>query len=222
MPGKRARGDRRLEQALAALTSALNATHVPWMVIGGIAVIAHGVRRMTTDIDAALRGDRIDVASVLRALAKKRIVPRIEDAERFARESLVLLLRHEPTAVDFDVSLAWTDFEHEAIGAASVTSFGAVTAPMARPEDLVVFKAIAGRPKDIEDATALLTLYPRMDLSRLRKRVSQLAALAEEPGLASGLETAIARSATKHARSRPPTQRSRRSGRKGTKPRGTA
>jgi hypothetical protein len=42
------------------------------MVIGGIAVIARGVRRMTTDIDAAVRGDRIDVAALVRALAKKR------------------------------------------------------------------------------------------------------------------------------------------------------
>jgi hypothetical protein len=29
------------------------------MVIGGIAVIARGVRRLTTDIDAAVRGDAI-------------------------------------------------------------------------------------------------------------------------------------------------------------------
>ena len=82
------------------------------MVIGGIAVIARGVRRMTTDIDAAVRGDQVDVASVLRALATKRIAPRIDDAERFAAESLVLLLRHETTGIEFDVSMAWTDFEH--------------------------------------------------------------------------------------------------------------
>ena len=53
--------------------------------IGGIAVIARGVRRMTTDIDAAVRGDQVDVATFLDALAKKRIVPRINDVERFAR-----------------------------------------------------------------------------------------------------------------------------------------
>lgn len=29
------------------------------MVIGGIAIIARGVRRMTTDIDAVVRGDRV-------------------------------------------------------------------------------------------------------------------------------------------------------------------
>ena len=32
------------------------------MVIGGIAVIARGVRRFTTDIGAAIRGDEIEIA----------------------------------------------------------------------------------------------------------------------------------------------------------------
>jgi hypothetical protein len=62
---------------------------------------------------------------------------------------------------------------------------------MAQAEDLVVFKAIAGRPKDIEDATTLLVLYPEMDRARLRARVSQLAELADEPALIGGLDAAI-------------------------------
>lgn len=206
MRSKRKRGDE-LERALADLASALNATGIPWMVIGGIAVIARGVRRMTTDIDAAVRGDRVDVAAVLRTLGRKRIAPRIADAERFAAESLVLLLRHAPTGVDLDVSLAWTDFEQQAIAHASMTAFGVIKAPMARPEDLVVFKTIAGRPKDLEDAMALLVLYPNLDHARLRERVRQLAELADEPGLAGGLETAIA--ASKKARPEKPHARAR-------------
>lgn len=190
-----ARPDRKLQHALRDLAAALQATRASWMIIGGIAVIARGVRRFTTDIDAAIRGDQVDAATLLDVLAKRRIVPRIARAAEFARESLVLLLRHEPSGVDLDVSFAWTRFEQEAIEAAAVTSFGAVEAPMAKPEDLVVFKAIAGRGKDIDDATALLTLYPQIDLSRLRSRVRRLAALAEAPELGAGLEAAIARAA---------------------------
>lgn len=99
-------GERRLEQALAALTASLDATGVPWMIIGGIAVIARGVRRFTADIDAAIRGDGIAIPSLLRGFAKRRIVPRIDDAERFAAENLVLLLKHVPSGVELDVSLA--------------------------------------------------------------------------------------------------------------------
>lgn len=185
------------------------------MVIGGIAIIARGVRRMTTDIDATVRGDQLGIPALVKALAKKRIVPRIEDAERFASESLVLLLKHRPTAVELDVSMAWTDFEHEAIAGSSVTAFGAAKAPMAQAEDLVVFKAIAARPKDIEDATALLVLYPAIDRARVRRRVSQLAALAEDAAAIDALEAAIAattatprrRESRKQAKPQAPTSR---------------
>lgn len=161
------------------------------MVIGGIAVIARGVRRFTTDIDAAVRGDEVDIPAVLRTLATQKIVPRIEDAAKFASESLVLLVRHAPTGVDLDVSLAWTPFEHQAISSATVAAFGSVDAPMAKPEDLVVFKAIAARGKDIDDITALLALYPLLDLEQIRARARQLAALAESPELSESVERAL-------------------------------
>ncbi|MEZ4363193.1 MAG: nucleotidyltransferase [Kofleriaceae bacterium] len=189
-----ARADRQLEQALRDLAAALTSTGAQWMIIGGIAVIARGVRRFTSDIDATIRGDEIDASTLLEVLAKKRIVPRIANAEQFARESLVLLLHHEPSGVDFDVSFAWTEFEHEAITSATTAKFGAVKAPMARPEDLIVFKAIAGRGKDNDDVTALLTLYPEIDLMRVRAWVRELTAMADAPEMFNGLEKAIAAS----------------------------
>jgi hypothetical protein len=200
--------DRRLEEALRDLTAALSATGALWMVIGGIAVIARGVRRFTADIDAAIRGDEVTIDQLLAALAQKRIAPRIDDAAQFARENLVLLLRHGPSGVEFDVSLAWTEFEHEAIAGATVAAFGSVKAPMARPEDLVVFKAIAGRGKDMDDVAALLALYPTLDLVRVRARVRELAALADSPELARGLDSAIESSTAVRVTSRQPAKSS--------------
>jgi hypothetical protein len=95
--------------------------------------------------------------------------------------------------VDLDVSQAWSSFEHEAIAAREKARFGRVRAPMSVPDDLVVFKAIAGRPKDIEDAEALLVLHPRIDLVRARQRVAELAAMADAPELVDGFDTIMAR-----------------------------
>lgn len=105
---------------------------------------------------------------MLATLAKFAIVPRIADAVAFAETNLVLLLRHRETGVDLDLSLAWSTFEHDALATSTITSFGRVRAPMCTPESLVVFKAIAGRPKDVEDAEALLALYPDIDRQRVR------------------------------------------------------
>jgi hypothetical protein len=193
VPAKRSKAERLLEDALAALAGALDEAGAPWMVIGGIAVIAHGVRRFTTDIDAAVRGDAIAVDDLLASLARHDIVPRIPDATAFAQANLVLLVRHAATGVDLDVSLAWSSFEHDALAACRKTRFGRVRAPMSRPEDLVVFKAIAGRPKDAQDMEALLVLHPSIDVARLRRRVEELAVLAEAPELVVGFDAAVAR-----------------------------
>jgi hypothetical protein len=190
---QRRAGERKLEDALAALVRALTASAAPWMIIGGVAVIARGVRRMTTDVDAVVRGDAIGAEQLLVLLASERILPRIEGAEAFARENLVLLLRHEVTGVDLDVSFAWSGFEHAALAASTPARYGRVVAPMATPEDLIVFKAIAARPKDLEDAETLLLLYPDVDVARARRRVGELAALAEDDCLAAGLEKVIDR-----------------------------
>ena len=192
MPASRRR-DAPLTRALAALSGALSATGAPWMVIGGIASIARGVRRLTTDIDAVVRGDAISIPALLEGLRRYGIAPRIDDALEFAEQNLVLLVRHEPTGVDLDVSLGWTKFELEALAARSRATFGSVEAPMATPSDLVVFKAMAGRPKDLEDASALLALFPRLDVARVRKRLSQLAEAAGVPELIHGFDDVVAR-----------------------------
>jgi hypothetical protein len=193
MPGKRKKGDRLLEEALEALARGLTESGAPWMVIGGIAVIARGVRRFTTDIDVAVRGDAVRPERLLQALAAHGIGPRIADALTFAEANLVLLLRHEETGVDLDVSLAWSAFEHDALATSTPTSFGNVSAPMCTPENLIVFKAIASRPKDMEDAEALLALYPDIDRERVRSRVAELSLLAEAPELLSAFDELLRR-----------------------------
>ncbi|MCC6997874.1 MAG: hypothetical protein IT370_24880 [Deltaproteobacteria bacterium] len=194
MPGKRpgAKGaEHRLEAALAALADGLNEAGAPWMVIGGVAVIARGVRRMTTDVDAVVRGGAVSVAVLLRALARHQILPRIDDAAAFAASNLVVLLRHQPSGVDLDVSLGWTLFEHEAIESSTSARFGSIVVPMARAEELVVFKLVAARPKDVEDVVALLLTNPRLGIAGIRRRLVSLAESIDEPALVEALEAAL-------------------------------
>ena len=128
----------------------------------------------------------------MRALATRSIVPRIADIEAFARETLVLLLRHEATQVEFDRRWRGPRSSSKALDARTNARFGSASAPMARAEDLVIFKALAARPTDIQDATTLLALHAEIDLARVRRRVGELAVLAEEPALVDGLEAMIA------------------------------
>ncbi len=188
----RQKPERKLPAALAALGEALEAAGFPWMCIGGIAVIAQGVRRTTTDIDVALRGEGVDLSALVRRLARHGIRPRIDDAVAFARRTQVLLLEHVRTGVELDVSLAWLSFEHEALAAHVSIDFGGVVAPAARPEDLVIYKVFAGRPQDLKDAEALLLMHRRkMDLDRVRKVLQQLGEMAGDDELIGRLNALV-------------------------------
>lgn len=148
-----------LAATIGAVSKALSTTTKPFMIIGGIAVIARGVPRHTDDVDATIQAEGLDLENLLAALADEGIVPRIPDALEFARRRQVLLLRHEPSDTEIEVSLAWLPFEIEALDRAEVVDFGDAQAPVARAEDLLVYKSVAFRERDRADIERLLELH---------------------------------------------------------------
>ncbi len=176
------RPSQKILKALADLTKALQRIEAPSMVIGGIAVIAHGVARQTVDIDATVLATRLDTSQILEVLAGCSIRPRIADILEFAEESQVLLLVHEKTQVTLEISLAFSSFEQEALERAVEVSFGGVKIPVAVPEDLVIYKALAWRDRDRYDIEQLLTLHgDRIDLERVRAFVREFAQILDTP-----------------------------------------
>jgi len=53
--------DRSLLQALAAVQAALDQVGAPAMIIGGMALIARGIPRLTRDIDATVWGEGLEL-----------------------------------------------------------------------------------------------------------------------------------------------------------------
>jgi hypothetical protein len=163
------------------------------MIIGGVAVIARGVARATRDVDATIAFNG-EVDDLVARLKDHELVPRIDDAAKFARERQVLLLRHGPSGVDVDVSLAWLPFELEALAFGDRMTLSGIDVTVARAEDLVIYKAVAWRPQDQQDIERLLTLHGRtMDLERIRRIVGEFAEALEEPERVDELERVIRR-----------------------------
>jgi hypothetical protein len=56
-------------------------------------------------------------------------------------------------------------------------------APVARPDDLIIYKLVAARPLDLDDAERLLLLHgPGLDLRRIVETVREFAAALDDPG----------------------------------------
>jgi hypothetical protein len=173
---------RRLSAPLRALVEALAELHAPGMLIGGLAVIVHGVSRATRDVGATLLGGERRLEDILVGLGRHGIVPRISDALEFAAQHQVLLLRHQPSGIDVDITIAWLPFEIEAVRAAQIVAVDDVNVPVVRPEDLVIYKTVAWRPQDQQDVERLQGAYwATIDLGRVRRVVAEFAEALDQP-----------------------------------------
>jgi hypothetical protein len=180
--------------ALQALVGALEDLHRPAMIIGGVGLIARGVPRTTLDIDATVWGEGLDIQQTVAVFAGHGIAPRVDDAVAFAREHQVLLLRHEASGTPIDLTLAWLPFEQQALARATRVDLGNVSAPVALPEDLIVYKAVAWRHQDRSDIERLLRLHQReIDVQRVRGLVAQFAAALDAPERIAEFDAILAR-----------------------------
>jgi hypothetical protein len=170
------------------------------MLIGGMAVIARGVRRVTEDVDVTIWGDGVETASLLSHLGRHGFTGRIDGAAEFAREHQVLLLRHEATGTPVDLSLSWLPFEREALQRAERLDLQGAELPVATPEDLVIYKVVAWRDVDRADVERLLVRHGgSIDLARVEALVAEFARVLEEPGRVEEFAQLVART-RKHRR----------------------
>jgi hypothetical protein len=92
-------------------------------------------------------------------------------------------LRHVPTETDIDVSLGILPFEEEMVERGSVKTFANLSIRLPTPEDLVIMKAIAHRPKDLEDIRTVAENYPNLDVQRIEEWVKAFGEVMETPDL---------------------------------------
>lgn len=154
------------------------------VVIGGIAVSLLSRPRFTEDLDAMLLLSVNDIPHFLAIAEKEGILPRIDQAEDFAKRSRVLLLRHEPSQTDIDISLGILPFEEEVVQRSVAHRIDdTLTVRLPTPEDLIIMKAIAHRSKDLLDIQGIIQANPKLDRERIQKWVTQFAELLETPEL---------------------------------------
>jgi predicted nucleotidyltransferase len=168
---------------IQALQSLLSRFHERGVIIGGIAASLLGTPRYTVDLDAVFLLSFEDIPGLLSEAAQLGIEPRISDAAGFALKSRVLLLRHTASGTDIDLSLGILPFEVEMVERSSMVDVGAIKLRLPTPEDLIIMKAVAHRPKDLSDIQAIAASHPDLDKERIRSWLEQFGEALDLPGL---------------------------------------
>jgi hypothetical protein len=139
-----------------------------WYVFGAQAVIAYGVPRLSADVDVTLLLAPDEPERFARDMDAAGFSIRVTDPD-FVRRTRVMPFVHLATNMPLDVVLAGSGLEDEFLDRARAVDIGGLVVPLIDPEDLIIAKVLAGRPKDIDDASNLWQLRQgTLDAERIR------------------------------------------------------
>jgi predicted nucleotidyltransferase len=175
---------------LADIGRALRDRQIPFMLIGGQAVLLHGLPRLTEDIDVTLGVDASALPSLLSVCRSLSLSVLPEDAEGFVRETFVLPVRHGESGIRVDFIFSTTPYEQQAIARAETVVLAGVPVPFASAEDLLIHKLFAGRPRDLDDAAGVVRRKGhQLDWTYLEYWTREFAAVPGRENLLSMLHT---------------------------------
>jgi hypothetical protein len=151
------------------------------VIIGGVAASLLGEPRLTADADALFLLPIEELPQFLTLAQSEGLVPRIEDIVEFANRSRVILLQHEESGINVDISLGLLPFEVEAVERSQQHQAGELLIRLPTPEDLIILKAVAHRPKDMLDIESVVAANSKLDVERITFWVQQFSDLLEMP-----------------------------------------
>jgi hypothetical protein len=173
------------DRLLAAIAKALDAESLPYMVIGGQAVLLHGEPRLTKDIDVTLAAGLERLDAVLRAASAAGLDPLV-DPKEFTQTTMVLPCKDTVSRIRVDFIFSFSRYEKHAVSRAKLVLLAGTNVRFASAEDLIVHKILAGRPRDLEDIRSILLKNPGLNVEFVRSTLAEFdEALARGDELAS-------------------------------------
>ncbi|HTQ10173.1 MAG TPA: nucleotidyltransferase [Fimbriimonadaceae bacterium] len=163
------------------LVTTLDRLGLEFSIVGGVAVALISTPRFTADIDAVLLNIDDRLEWLVAELAQAGYSGRTSDPVAFARRTRVLTLV-DPYEVGIDLMLGLLPFDEDLVRKSNrVRIEGDLDVPVACAEHLVVMKAVAWRPKDVEDIRQIVLANPSLDKRYVMSTFSEYAELLEEP-----------------------------------------
>ena len=154
-----------MKNEVRRITTALNEASVRYVVVGGLAVVAHGYVRATMDVDLVIDLNRDNLVNALGALEGIGFRPRLpvskeqfadpQTREQWIKEKHMLVFPlWNPAAptliIDVFVKSPF-DFDAEYKKAVWINLDEDLAIPFVARDSLIRMKQEAGRPKDLND-----------------------------------------------------------------------
>ncbi len=163
--------------SVVAIVAALNENQVRYLIVGGLAVVAHGYLRFTADVDLLLSVDPDNLKRTVGALKTLGYRPRApvdfddfvdrSNRQKWAQEKNMTVFSlfsniHPATEIDLFLEPP-IDFDGAYRRAVRQEVAPGTPAVFCSLEDLIELKTLSGRPEDREDIEKLKQLRKSSD-----------------------------------------------------------
>ena len=163
-------------RSIESIAKALNEADARYLIVGGVAVVAHGFVRFTADVDLVLDPDPVALRRAIAAISAlgyrsrapvplEQFADPVRRAEWAVQKGLTVfsLFSPEHVATELDLFLECPfDFE-AAYGRALRRESGGVPLTFVGLHELLALKRGAGRPQDLVDVAQLEALEQRKE-----------------------------------------------------------
>lgn len=139
-----------MEKEFLDLIAQLNAAEVEYVIVGGQAVNAYGVNRMTDDLDVLIRPTPANAARAVRAMVALGYTEGEFEEDDFLRTPSFLGFNHHGGWVDLMTEIRGTTFD-ECWDQSIILPYGAIPIRFISLRALRQAKAATGRPQDLHD-----------------------------------------------------------------------
>jgi hypothetical protein len=180
-------------EVLRDLGRLLEHLELRWYLFGAQAAILYGSTRVTADVDVTVELGSRTPQELATALRRARFAARLPLSRSFLAASRVIPVVHTPTRMPVDVVLAGPGIEELILGRTRRLRVARTEVPVARPEDLIALKVLAGRPHDLADVEALLLgQRGKLDIEVVRETLGALEAALDVSDLVPAFEARLA------------------------------
>ncbi len=169
------------DQLMAMLAESFDHAGLPYVVIGGQAVIQHGYGRSTVDVDFTIAVGFDRFQTVVDHLSELGIGPRYEQSQETIRLNQIFFGYHAQLEVRADFSFVDAPYLVLAISRAAVHPIEGYPVRFLSLEDLFIHKVLASRKQDLADVDQLLRINAEVDHDEVERWLREYEPLVEKP-----------------------------------------
>ncbi|HUE73678.1 MAG TPA: DUF6036 family nucleotidyltransferase [Pirellulaceae bacterium] len=168
-----------LSKAIEDIVGLFDSLSLEYAIMGGIAVRVYGIPRATYDVDftAAISRDELTglfqrAQAIGYTVAEPYLQGWVDQVGGMPLVKIRLLLNGRE--VDVDIFLAESSYQASLLSRRKWAKLNGIDAWLVSPEDLVLLKLLANRPRDVADVGDVFFMQGQLDVNYMRHWAPQI------------------------------------------------